>query len=168
MLQKSDENPTGAFWEIFAKRVNESVHLLEGGTMLQVLHAFDSRSDRPDLTSGICHFICQELERLKDVSDKFKSFQDLLETMAYLNANSVKLSSRSFVNVINGFSRLVYQVDNVNHVVQIAEAVSKLRPAGHPLSKQEKVLLKSLMTRAHISGDAINSFEDLSSKLGSN
>lgn len=166
-LQGSHEKPDKAFWEIFAKRVNETVHLLDGETLIDILTCFDKVSERPSLMAGLCHFICQDLERSQDITAKFKSLKHVLEVTSYLDSYSVKLSRRLYENLISAISDLTFQIDEPKDAFDVAAVVSKIRVKGQPLSPAESVLLKRLVAHASLGEEVVGSFDDFISKLAS-
>jgi hypothetical protein len=139
------KEPTKGFWEIFAKRVNESVHLLKGKSIVNVLTAFDKSSGRSDLLAGMCHFVSEDLSKSNEITRKYGTIQEVVGLATYLQRYSNAVSPKCYRNILTGFIELSYQVTTRHEVVDIVKCLTKLNAPRTP--ELEELLVKRLADR---------------------
>ena len=145
ILQTDSEGlKPGAFWEVFAKRTNESMHLLDGQTIARVLECFHEKSDRLDLLSGLCHVVSQDLASSANKRLKYSSVDDLLILMKALNSNLQVVESRAYDTIVHGLAELAYLVESPIQAKDILTQMARMRPHDGAVTPIENILLERL------------------------
>jgi hypothetical protein len=117
-----------AFWEIMAKRANESIHLLDGTSLRAVMRALSLSSDSEDLLTGVCRVVCEDVENRGDRASPFSSFDDslvIIETIVdRLDAIPPGVMDQ-FISVWADQSHNIVSPDDIRRVIRIIEQSSR-------------------------------------------
>ncbi len=141
------KEPSKAFWEIFAKRVNESVHLLDGKRMVAILMAFETSAGRSDLMEGLCHFVSEDLTKLTDITKKYSSLGDIIKLGNFIGKHSANVSRKCYENILVGFINLSYMVQSREDAIAVMKCLTSLKAQGNSVPDLETLLVKRLSRR---------------------
>jgi hypothetical protein len=142
-----------AFWEVYAKRFNESIHLLDSCTIAKVLSSFLVASKRDDLISGLCHFVVEDIERSSDLTRKYSDIQDLLHVTEILGRFGQDRSQKIYEKLVAAFCRTCYQIRKREDAGRVASALLSLKKFPRETSKIESILVKRLALKSGLDGD---------------
>lgn len=145
ILSGLSDRPRGnAFWEIFAKRANESMHLLDGNSICVILRAFSAHGGRSDLVSGLCHFVAEDLGSGKRLVPKYSSIMQLIEIMQALNSNSISVPASAYNTLVVGLSDLAYTIKVPGQVYDVMSQLKLMRSNSNQTSANERALVQQL------------------------
>jgi hypothetical protein len=133
-----------AYWEVFAKRTNESIHLLDGHTICDILRAFEGSSHRRDLVTGVCHFVAEDIKNSRVMSKKYKSFRDVVTVSQFLWNYLGDVPDTIYWKIIEALVDTIYQISTVEVVVAIVEQFQAMKKGKSP-SEQEALVFRLLV-----------------------
>jgi hypothetical protein len=145
--RSSTEGLSKAFWEIFAKRVNESIHLLRGDTVIAVLKAFNAGSYRSDLISGICHFIVDDLVATEVNGTKYSTTSDLMYLTNALSDNLGVLPDKAWDALIFRFAELSHTLSQPDELRAVVNCLQNARGSRTEVRSRDRVLIKRIIRR---------------------
>lgn len=162
---RGDISRSKAFWEVFTKRVNESIHLLTIPTLCQILKALESGNATPSLLSGVCHFIREDICTIG--CGKYQSINDIITIMKFLSKFSTPIEINVFLPIVKRITDLVYQVKGKVEMEELLEEISKIRPKMVEITAIEALLARKISRRINIQGkrDPFLSLENPSNLL---
>lgn len=129
-----------AFWEVFSKRVNESVHLLNPAVLCDIMRAFEIGNADGSLRSGICHFVSEDISTVG--CDKYTSIHDVETVMKFLYEYSTPLDEKTFIPLFKKAVELVYQLKNSSEIEELIHAISRMRQNRKETKVEKQLLLK--------------------------
>jgi hypothetical protein len=141
------ETRSKAYWEIFAKRTNESIHLLEGSTICKILRAFEATSNRRDLLVGICHMVFDNISNSPVMSKKYRNFQEVVTVIQYLTNYLVTIPDTVYWKMIEALVDTIYQVQSVDEVILIVKQIQILKKDRQSDSAAEKLMYRLLVSK---------------------
>lgn len=129
-----------AFWEVFSKRVNESVHLLNPPVLCDIMRAFEIGNADGSLRSGICHFVSEDISTVG--CDKYASIHDVITVMMFLYKNSSALDAKTFTPLFKKAVDLVYQLRKSSEIKELIHAISRVRQNLKETKVEKQLLMK--------------------------
>ena len=147
LSRTSDRDRQKAFWEVFAKRTNESVRFLDGETIGNILQSFERESNRRDLLSGICHFVAEDISQRPVLSEKFKSVDEIVNLMHYLNTYLMVVSDSTYQRIVEGLIDTAYTIETPEQVSQALDNLSRMKGNRKCDSEAERMLLRRLNSK---------------------
>lgn len=164
LSQISSNGLSPAFWEIFAKRTNESFHLLGFRDVAKILNAFLLKSHRPDLVSGICHLVIQKLDKTPPIESEFRSLDDLLMIARCITLHDAKVPDVAYANLVAAFADACRDLSR-DDVLKIAEVVELLRRERLGLTSIEQLLGKRMLRSLGLNTEPCGTFETVFNEL---
>jgi hypothetical protein len=113
-----------AFWEIFARRTNESVHLLNGQQIRNILAAFASVAGNSALVAGISRVVCDDIGNRNDLSTRFANVAEAMDAIRLIKKNSMIISEEVLGKFIIFFADNTYQLDTRESVQRLVELLA--------------------------------------------
>ena len=148
ILDEPDSSNRGkAYWEILAKRTNESLHLLDFATIHKLLDAFEVRSNRRDLLAGICHMLANAIEQTPSLSTKAPSPGDIVSFSRILSTYGPAISEKLYLKIVEALADVVHMVKTEGEIGEIAEQLKMMSKNRRSPPAAERVLVKRLIRR---------------------
>jgi len=135
-----------AFWEIMAKRTNESMHLLDSTSLRAVMSALSLSADSEDVLTGVCRVVCEDVENREDRASPFSSFDDSLMIIeAIVDRLDVipPIVMDQFISFWADQSHNIVSPDDIRRVVRMIEQSSR----SQSQSATSLLLYKKLLYR---------------------
>lgn len=160
ILDEPDSSNRGkAYWEILAKRTNESLHLLDSVTIRKLLDAFEVRSNRRDLLAGICHLLANAIEQTTSLSTKAPSPGDIVTLSRIISTYGPAISDGLYLKLVEALADVVHMVKTEGEIREIAEQLKMMSKNRHPRPAAERVLVKRLIGKLNgIRGTDVDEF----------
>lgn len=155
---------TPAFWEVFAKRTNESVHLLSLTEVSKIISAFERKAHRPDLLAGMCHLLIQKLDNAHPLESAFQRLEELVSMTRLIAGSGLKISDRAYTHIIAAFADLCRDLSRED-VLKIAEVVQRLREERRDISSIDQVLIRRMIKSLKLDGDSKSTFASVFHEL---
>ena len=136
------------FWEIFAKRTNESIHLLDGGDICNILQAFN-KSPSQELLAGICRVIADDIIYRPTVTARFSKVGEALVISQTLCDNLLSIETGLYMSLSEYFAGSTHLIDQPDDVKGVLTSLSTMRSRAKISSESpmESLLLKKLVMR---------------------
>jgi len=136
-----------AFWEIFAKRTNESIHLLSGSQIHNILRAFDNLDEQRPLLAGICRVVCEDIANRGNLSERFDNISLAIKSLRIIERNSFTVPITVVERFIAYFADRTYQLESQEPTKDLIQCLAHIAK-GHE-SEVQKLLYKKLFLKWH-------------------
>lgn len=116
-----NESKSKAFWEVFCKRVNESIHLINPPVLCDILRALDSGNVEKLSLAGTCHFLAEDI--LTSGCGKYETVHDLLSIIKFLSKYSNKIDQIVCEKLLRRSTCLVYQLNGRSEITEFLRTI---------------------------------------------
>lgn len=140
-------NRSKAFWEIFAKRSNESVHLLPVNVLANIARSLEF-SPNSDLITGTCKVMSDYVSQKSGFREPVVSMSDLLALFKFFNKYLLAIDDKLYKSLLGTLEKSIHLVvaDDVEDIVhEVGEMSQRIRRKSEEVSRIESLILKRLL-----------------------
>lgn len=135
---------SGGFWEVYAKRINESIHILSITECAKILDAFAQRSDRSDLIAGICHFLIRDLQKREIVKTVSTDLESLLRVIRVFEDSMIAVPEEVYDKLLVGITENCHNISR-DDLLKTVNSLKVLRRGRLELTKVDRILIGRLL-----------------------
>ena len=145
-INDSTQQRPKAFWEILAKRTNESIHLLDFTTLTAVMRAMASCPECEDLLVGVCRVVCEDIESRRDLASRLQLFSDSLVVIETIQTRLGEIPITVMDNFIAFWTDNAHRIESTDDIKRLVRLLEQ-RPVTQTPSQTDQLLYKKLLHR---------------------
>jgi hypothetical protein len=146
----SDTDKKQAYWEIYNKRVCESVHLLDGETMINIIHSLEVSPTRDDSLVAFVNLISNDVTYRGFHEDRFGRLEHVIGIMDYLVRflpSTSPLTYTRFLDYCAGWCQDLQSLQDAKRLVELLISLKSRAGVTSPETRLEKLLLSKVYAR---------------------
>jgi hypothetical protein len=122
-----------AFWEILGKRTNESIHLLDGGTISVILRALSIKPESEDILFGVCRVVSDDIINRPNLASRLSRFDDSLIIAETITSRLGPFGESSIEPWLSYWADSTHQITCKDEIVRLVRILSDSKPAENDL-----------------------------------
>lgn len=143
-IQDPSQHRPKAFWEILAKRTNESVHLLNYNALSSILRAMVLCPECDDLIVGVCRVVCEDIENRRDLTTRQPVFSESLFIAETVRDRLGEIPAGTMDSFVSFWADNAQQIDCTDDIKRLVRILDGRSSSVSP-SPVEQILFKKLL-----------------------